>query len=392
MVQITALLAGFTAAAGLVGSAVAHPGGHEAENLVKRDAVWHASKRSLAACAETLNGRALMERAVTRRNELAQKLRQKRGIESNHLYKARDLASAMAVDHHSNKTGISQNTHASYLFGSSFACLLTPEVTEGPYYVTGEYIRQDVREDQEGVDVYLDLQFIDVNTCEPVPGIYFDIWNANSTGTYSGIVASGNGDSTDLTNIDKTFLRGLWNTDHEGVTQFTTLFPGHYQGRATHTHIVAHQGGIVQANQTFSGGNVTHVGQLFWDETLRSAVETVYPYNTNTQAVTSNEEDMWAPSQADNDYDPFPEYVYLGDDVSEGILAWISIGINRTAAYDISVAATLTEDGGVASDTVFGGGDAGAGGAMNGTMPSGGMPSGVAPSGAIPSGTGAPAA
>lgn len=83
MVQITALLAGFTAAAGLVGSAVAHPGGHEAENLVKRDAVWHASKRSLAACAETLNGRALMERAVTRRNELAQKLRQKRGIESS---------------------------------------------------------------------------------------------------------------------------------------------------------------------------------------------------------------------------------------------------------------------------------------------------------------------
>lgn len=29
--------------------------------------------------------------------------------------------------------------------------------------------------------MYLDLQFIDVNTCQPVPGIYMDIWH----GSYS---------------------------------------------------------------------------------------------------------------------------------------------------------------------------------------------------------------
>lgn len=114
----------------------------------------------------------------------------------------------------------------------------------------------------------------------------------------------------------------------------------------------------------------------------------MYPYSTNTQAITSNEEDMWAPQQADNEYDPFPEYVYLGDSVKDGILAWISIGIDTAASYDISVAATLTENGGVTSGTQFGSGSGSAlNGTMNGTMPSGGMPSGVIPSGAIPSGT-----
>uniref|UniRef100_H3H631 Pectate lyase n=1 Tax=Phytophthora ramorum TaxID=164328 RepID=H3H631_PHYRM len=45
---------------------------------------------------------------------------------------------------------------------------LEPEVTQGPYYVNGELVRSDVREDQEGVDLYADVQIIDVNTCEPV--------------------------------------------------------------------------------------------------------------------------------------------------------------------------------------------------------------------------------
>lgn len=82
MVQFTNFFIILTAAS-LIGSVVAHPGGHEPESLVKRDNMWAASKRSLAACAETLNGRALMERAVARRSELAQKLRHKRGLESS---------------------------------------------------------------------------------------------------------------------------------------------------------------------------------------------------------------------------------------------------------------------------------------------------------------------
>lgn len=72
--------------------------------------------------------------------------------------------------------------------------MVTPEVTDGPYYVTGEIIRQNVKEPIycDGVDLHLEVQYIDIETCQPVEGIYVDIWNANATGVYSGISTSGN--------------------------------------------------------------------------------------------------------------------------------------------------------------------------------------------------------
>ena len=54
--------------------------------------------------------------------------------------------------------------------------MLSPEVTEGPYYVSGEYIREDVTDGQAGVDLHLELQVLDVNTCEPVVNAYTEIW------------------------------------------------------------------------------------------------------------------------------------------------------------------------------------------------------------------------
>ena len=76
--------------------------------------------------------------------------------------------------------------------------------------------------------MFLDLQLIDVNTCEPLQNIYTDIWHCNATGVYSGIVASGNGDSSDEANVNSTWLRGIAETDPEGVAVFDTIVPGHY--------------------------------------------------------------------------------------------------------------------------------------------------------------------
>ena len=71
--------------------------------------------------------------------------------------------------------------------------------------------------------------------------------------------------------------------------------------------------------------------------------------NLSKKDVVSNDDDMWAPTGADNDYDPFPEYVMLGDDLSDGLLMWIQIAINTTADYasDVSVAAYYREGGGI---------------------------------------------
>jgi protocatechuate 3,4-dioxygenase beta subunit len=86
-----------------------------------------------------------------------------------------------------NQTGVldySQNTDAATIFAANTSCILTPEVTDGPYYVNGEYIRKDVKEGQAGVDLYLEVQYVDITTCEPVEGLFVDIWNCNATGVY----------------------------------------------------------------------------------------------------------------------------------------------------------------------------------------------------------------
>jgi protocatechuate 3,4-dioxygenase beta subunit len=235
---------------------------------------------------------------------------------------------------------------------------LTPEVTQGPYYVGGEYIRRDVREDQEGVTTIVDYQVIDVDTCEPVPNVYLEQWHCNSTGVYSGISASGNGDSSDTSNLDNTFLRGILKTDSDGVAQFETTFPGHYTSRATHIHILVHQNATLFLNGTL-GNDVTssHVGQAFFDQDLITAVEATAPYNTNTQDVTLNADDSILSQEAATDgVDPMFEYTLLGDSVSDGIFAWIAFGINTTASSSVTPAVYLYEDGGVANANSGGGG------------------------------------
>lgn len=37
--------------------------------------------------------------------------------------------------------------------------------------------------------------------------------------------------------------------------------------------------------------------------------------------------------EATTDYDPFVEYVQLTDDISDGLLAWITVGINGSADH-----------------------------------------------------------
>lgn len=71
--------------------------------------------------------------------------------------------------------------------------------------------------------------------------------------------------------------------------------------------------------------------------------------------------------------DPFVEWVQLSEDITDGIMAWISIGIDPTADDEITAAATIYESGGVANENSgMGGGPGGAGGpGGNETMPSG---------------------
>lgn len=298
MVQISKFAAAL-ATASIFGSVIAHPGESHSRTQVrrdikKRDAIAATAKRGLEACSNTLKARQLDERAIARRSAKLADLRAKRGISSNAPVLARRNLTAMEdfETHNHNLTATYSPDMQLFSSNGSTSCILTPEVTIGPYNIHGELIRSNITEDQAGVPVHLEFQFVDYTTCEGVEDLMLDVWAANATGVYSGVDISGN-----AAPLDTTYLRGLQATDSDGVASFDTIFPGHYAGRAIHQHVVSHYNYTLLPNNTIVGGDINHIGQLFFDESLRTAVEATSPYNTNTQSVVSNDDDMWAPSQ-----------------------------------------------------------------------------------------------
>jgi hypothetical protein len=140
----------------------------------------------------------------------------------------------------------------------------------------------------------------------------------------------------------------------------------------------------VNANETLSGGSVTHVGQMFFDQSLITLVEEVEPYASNGQELTNNANDSILSEEAATT-DPFIEYVFLGDSVADGIFGWLAFGMDTSVSYNITPAAYLTENGGVENENAgagMGGGPPGGSGAP----PSGGVPTGTMPAGAVASG------
>ncbi|KAJ5980550.1 hypothetical protein N7481_007848 [Penicillium waksmanii] len=373
MVQLASALA--IGVLGLASVVSAHPGhDHKAEAAERALYMRNApiQSRSLSQCASQMKARGLESKNVARRAAAVKNLRRRRGLKSDaNFLKARDLDTALATSHASNLTGVDFNTDPSLLFTSEGSCILAPDVTQGPYYVTGELVRQGITEDQQGVPLYMDFQLIDTNTCEPLPNIYTDIWYCNATGVYSGISASGNGDSSDTSNLDATFLRGIQASNADGVVQFEGIFPGHYTGRATHIHVLTHPANetTLLKNGTISGlysSTSSHVGQAFFDQDLIAKVEKTSPYSTNTQDLTTNSEDSILSDEADT-IDPFMEYILLGDSVSDGIFAWISVGVDSTVDSSVSPAAYYTEEGGVENENSgMGMGGGGGGGAPPG--------------------------
>ncbi|TGO83600.1 hypothetical protein BPOR_0621g00020 [Botrytis porri] len=185
-----------------------------------------------------------------------------------------------------------------------------------------------------------------MSTCDPVTNTFVEIKHCNSTGVYSGIVASTNGNDVDTANINATFLRGIQPTDSEGVAHFQTLFPGHYTSRFNHIHVLVHFNGTTYANGTYGGGVISHVGQMFFDQDLITQVEDVSPYSTNTQSTTLNSADSVLGDEAPSS-DPIINYSLLGKTVADGIFGWLAFGVDVSKSYSVKPAASLYSSGGV---------------------------------------------
>lgn len=220
------LLRFFGAALLALDGVLAHPGQSVAEEALERSQFMKRGPRSVRSCAASLQERGHSESAIKRRQALVNKVRVKRGLAKNTPILGRRDFSQYNSSHLSSKN-VKFGDDETELFADDSSCVLMPEVTQGPYYVDGELIRSNIVEDQEGVPLFLDVQLIDSSTCEPVPAVFVDFWHANTTGVYSGVSASGNGNSATIkSNLDATFLRGIQQTDSNGVVQIETIVPG----------------------------------------------------------------------------------------------------------------------------------------------------------------------
>jgi protocatechuate 3,4-dioxygenase beta subunit len=200
-----------------------------------------------------------------------------------------------------NTAGASSSADASADGGT---CQASPDETAGPYPdKTGmlnepAFFRQDIAEGKTGVPLVLTLTV--VQSCAPVAGAVVEIWHCDKDGNYS--------EYNDQAGA--TFLRGLQTSDASGQVKFTTIYPGWYQGRATHIHVEVYVEGVLRKTT-----------QIAFPEDVNANVYSQSPLYTKGQNPTSNAADIVF---ADGDA---LELATVSGDVSKGYGAALAIGI-----------------------------------------------------------------
>jgi protocatechuate 3,4-dioxygenase beta subunit len=164
------------------------------------------------------------------------------------------------------------------------ACVVAPTETRGPYADTAgminnsSFFRRDITEGKPGLPLTLTLTLTVVNVnsaCAAVAGLQVEIWQCDATGNYSEYSQPG------FNGTGQTFLRGVQTTDVNGQVTFTTIYPGWYQGRATHIHV-----------DIYRSGAIVKSTQIAFPETVSSAVYAsgVYAaHGQNTQTTNAND-------------------------------------------------------------------------------------------------------
>jgi protocatechuate 3,4-dioxygenase beta subunit len=200
-------------------------------------------------------------------------------------------------------------------------CVMTPEQTEGPYYIDLDILRQDITEGKPGIPLRLDLTVLNAASCQPLSQATVEVWHCDAAGDYSGFSAqlpdmqgeppgsssggprgpggpggpppgggpggpggpppAGAGPQVRNTPTnDMIFLRGGQISDARGKVTFDTIYPGWYRGRTVHIHIKVHV-----------AGDEVHTSQSYFDDGLSDTVFGLAPYDSHQGRDTRNATD-----------------------------------------------------------------------------------------------------
>ncbi|MBE7176028.1 MAG: intradiol ring-cleavage dioxygenase [Mucilaginibacter polytrichastri] len=164
---------------------------------------------------------------------------------------------------------------------SGETCTEAPTETEGPFPTKNpaSYVRSDITDGRTGYALTATITINNVSSnCAALAGAIVDIWHCDAQGNYSEYGGSGM-QSTNYQSVH--FLRGRQTTDSNGQVTFTSIFPGWYNGRATHIHVHVYN----------SAGKSLKVTQIAFPEGTGSAVAAVNGYSKGMSGYTYNSRD-----------------------------------------------------------------------------------------------------
>lgn len=176
------------------------------------------------------------------------------------------------------------------------SCILIPQETAGPYPFdlssNSAMFRQDITEGNAGIPLTLTLTVVNINDgCSPIANARVDVWHCNKDGYYSeynnqpGYLGTQN-------HTGETFFRGIQMTDSNGQVQFITIYPGWYNGRATHIHF-----------QVFLNSVLSATSQAAFNESLTASVYNTSLYSAHGQNTTTNSSDNVFSDSANTQYE-----------------------------------------------------------------------------------------
>jgi protocatechuate 3,4-dioxygenase beta subunit len=178
---------------------------------------------------------------------------------------------------------------------------VTPAETAGPFPSLTDLFRSDIREGRAGALLTLTVRVVNANSaCSPVAGANVEIWHVDAAGNYSQYG----------TQTAQTYLRGIQTSNAAGEVVFTTIYPGWYQGRATHIHLEVSIGGVSRK-----------VTQIAFPEGVNADVHRTGVYaSRGTNPTTNSRDGIFADSLAS-------EIVTPTGDPASGYAALFQVGV-----------------------------------------------------------------
>lgn len=168
------------------------------------------------------------------------------------------------------------------------SCTVAPTETEGPFPTKSpsSLVRTDITDGRTGVPFTMKITIQNTNAnCASLVNAIVDVWHCDKDGYYSEYGGTGM-QSANFTSVH--FLRGRQVTDANGLVTFTSIFPGWYQGRATHIHVHIYN----------ASGTSLKITQIAFPEGSSSAVVAVngsagvaYGYTKGMSGYTYNASD-----------------------------------------------------------------------------------------------------